>query len=99
MNSAFPEKLDRLPYFYRWLALLGAAALLFYLILLFAMRTKLEALVLVPSVGWFILKIVFLDPSRLRSIGWSPILSVLSLLPPVAIFLQLLLFFLSPKRT
>lgn len=98
MVPAFPEKLDRLQCLYRWLALFGVTAALFYLVLLVAMHTRMEALVLVPSAGWFIVKILFLDTSRLRSIGWSPMLSFLSLLPPVAVFLQLLLFLLSPKQ-
>lgn len=99
MLNAFPEKLDRLPYFYRWLALSGVCAALFYLILLATIRTKMEGLVLLPTAGWFIVKMLYLDTARLRSIGWSPTRSLLSLLPPVAVFLQLLLFLLSPKQT
>jgi hypothetical protein len=99
MPTAFPEKLDRLPYLYRWLVLSGTAAVLFYLIFLITLHTSMEPLVLIPSVGWFVVKMLLLDPSRMRSIGWSPKISFLSLLPPVAIFLQLLLFSMSGKRT
>lgn len=97
MKSAFPHTLDRLPYLYRWLALSGAVSAIFYIIFIITARTELESLVLIPTVGWFIIKMLFLDTSRLRSIGWSPMLCFLSLLPPAALFHQILLFFLSPK--
>lgn len=101
-RSAFtvlPEELDRLPYLYRWCALSSVALLLGWVVLLLAGRSRMEALILLPWAGWFICKILWLDPARLRSIGWSPRLTFLSIFPPAALFLQLLLFLLSSRRS
>jgi hypothetical protein len=39
-----------------------------------------------------------LDPARLRAIGWSPALTLVSLFPPAGLFLQVMLFALSTRR-
>ena len=93
-----PERLDRLPYLYRWCVMTGVALFSFYLILMFTAHSKMEALVLVPGAGWFVCKMLMLDVARLRSMGWSPTLTLLNLFPPATVVLQLYLFFHSPKR-
>jgi hypothetical protein len=98
MSLPFSKQLSRLPYLYRWLAVSATSAGLFYLILSVTMHSPWESLVLVPAAGWLVVKMLYLDPARLRSIGWSPKASLLTLLPPVAIFLQLLLFLLAPLQ-
>jgi len=97
--SILPEELDRLAYLYRWCAFLAVALLASWVIVRLSGNSRLEALVLVPFAAWFVGKMLWLDPARLRSIGWSPRLTFLSIFPPAALFLQLLLFFLSPKRS
>lgn len=96
--TLLPEILDRLPYLFRWGAGGGIAFLISWGIGQLAGNSRLEALVLAPAAAWFIGKMLWLDPARLRSIGWSPRLTFLSIFPPAALFLQLLLFFLSPKH-
>lgn len=93
-----PPELERVPYFWRWCVLSGMALLGFYVILPFTLHTRLEALVLVPGATWFGCKMLLLDVPRLKSIGWSPRLTFISIFLPAGIFLQLLLFFIAPKR-
>lgn len=93
----FPGELDRLPYLLHWLGLTTVALASIFVIVNLAGGTRAELVVFVPVVAWFVAKILFIDPARLRAIGWSPALTFLSLFPPAALFLQLLLFFLSSR--
>ncbi len=93
----FPPELDRLPYLLRWLGLLAAALALMYVIFLATRTTSAEALIFVPAAAWLLVKILVIDPARLRAIGWPPALTFISLFPPAGLFLQLLLFFLSSR--
>jgi hypothetical protein len=93
----FPHELDRLPYLLRWLGLQAAALALMYGIFLATRSSPAEPLILVPAVAWLVVKILVIDPARLRAIGWSPALTFVSLFPPAGLFLQLLLFFLSSR--
>lgn len=94
----FPRELDRGGYFLHWLGLSTVALALGYGILQLTLGTRAETLVLVPAAAWFIAKMLVIDPARLRSIGWPPALTFLSLFPPAALGLQLLLFLLSPRE-
>lgn len=93
----FPRKLDRLPYLLHWLVLSAVALGLIFVIVNLTRGTRAELLVFVPVAAWLVAKILVIDPARLRAIGWSPPLTFLSLFPPAALFLQLLLFFLSSR--
>lgn len=94
----FPDVLDRVPYFVRWLIVTATAALLGSAVLDLTLRTRYEPLMLVPAAGWLILKTLLLDPARLRDIGWSPFLTLINFIPPLNLFLQILLFVLSSRR-
>lgn len=97
LRLIFPRKLDRLPYLLHWLGLAAAALGLIFVIVNLTRGTRAELLVFVPVAAWLVAKIFVIDPARLRAIGWSPTLTFLSLFPPAALFLQLLLFFLSSR--
>ncbi len=79
-SKLFPLELDRLPYFCRWCALSGVALLAIYIVVQFTLHTRMEALVLIPGAGWFLCKMLLLDAPRLRSIGWSPRLTFISVI-------------------
>jgi uncharacterized membrane protein YhaH (DUF805 family) len=98
MKMLFPETLARLPYFVRWLAYL------FTLLVVNALLLPLHAYVGLPV--WAVVIIVLplmvakfpcLDIPRLRSIGWSPWLLLVFLVPIANCVLQLLLFCIPPK--
>lgn len=93
----FPKELDRLPYLLRWLVLSATALALIYAIMLFTRGTGAETLTLVPMALWIVVKLLVLDPARLRALGWPSHLTFISLFPPAGLFLQLLLFFLSSR--
>jgi hypothetical protein len=97
LRLIFPGELDRLPYLLHWLGLSVAALGLIFVIVNLTRGTRAELLVFVPVAAWFLAKILVIDPARFRAIGWSPALTFLSLFPPAALFLQLLLFFLSSR--
>lgn len=92
-----PSKLDRVPYLLHWLGLTTVTLGLLWGTVLLTRGSRAELLALVPAAAGFIAKMLVIDPARLRSIGWPASLTFLSLFPPAAVFLQLLLFFLSPR--
>lgn len=94
----FPEKLNRRPYLLRWCSLALLTGCLFFATLQFVLRTPYETAVLIPLALGLIVKVLLLDPARLRDIGWSPALTFVSLFPPAGLFLQVLLFTLSTRR-
>jgi uncharacterized membrane protein YhaH (DUF805 family) len=99
MKTLFPQKLKRLEYFVRWLVFLVivavVAALLLPLPKYVGVPHWLPFIVVVPL---FLLRFPCLDIPRFRSIGWSPWLVLLFLVPVVNFVMQLLLFFMPPKQ-
>ncbi len=100
MKTLFPEKLERLQYFIR--------------LLIYFVSTLVSVAFLVPLgnfIGvpiWlpiiliilvFLLRFPCLDIPRFRSMGWSPWLVLLFLVPLVNCVMQLLLLFTPPKHT
>jgi uncharacterized membrane protein YhaH (DUF805 family) len=100
MNTLFPEKIERLPYLVRWL--LYVAALSISSAILFPLwkhggviRWFIVFFVVIP-VGLF--RFPFLDIPRLRSMGWSPWLALLFVVPLVNCIMQILMFFVPERR-
>ncbi len=97
-RTVFPEKIQRLDYLLRWL--------LFLIVVPVIAAFLLPLPLYVPIPRWLpfvvIILLVFLrfpcaDIPRFRSIGWSPWLALLFLVPLVNLVVQLLLFFV-PAR-
>ena len=94
MKSLFPERLERLDYFARWLMfMIGvpvAAAFLLPLAKYIAFPPWPLFAVLILL---FLMRFPCADIPRLRSIGWSPWLVLLFLIPVVNFVVQMFLFF------
>jgi hypothetical protein len=99
MKALFPEKLERLQYFIRWLIYLVSVAVIAAFLLplpkFIGVPTWLPLIVIIPLI---LLRFPCLDIPRFRSMGWSPWLVLLFLVPLVNFIMQLLLFFVPPKQ-
>jgi uncharacterized membrane protein YhaH (DUF805 family) len=99
MKTLFPEKLERLQYFIRWLiylvGVLVIAAFILPLPHFLGIPRWLPAVIVILLA---LLRIPCLDIPRFRSIGWSPWLVLLFLVPLVNFIMQLLLFFMPERR-
>jgi hypothetical protein len=93
----FPPVLDRLPYLTRWVAWTAAALLAAYLVGRLMAGTRGEFLIFAPFVGWMAVKMLVLDRARFRSMGLQDRATFLSLFPPLALWLQVSLFFSAPR--
>ncbi len=96
-RELFPPRLGRQAYLGRWLILAGSGGLLFVAVLALVLGTPYEPLVLLPAAAATIIKLFWLDPARLRDLGWSPFLTLLNLVPPINLVFQLLLFLLESQ--
>jgi uncharacterized membrane protein YhaH (DUF805 family) len=88
-------------YLIRWLGLFLGVGIVAALIVPAVAHTRTGNLgwMVLAVIGFImiILKIVALDIPRFRSIGWSPWLMLLVLIPGVGAILQILLFVMPPK--
>ena len=93
MRTLFPETLRRLEYLERWMIYLGIvlviAALLFPLPKYTGLPVWIPHVITLPLIA---ARIPCLDIPRLRSIGWSPWLLLLFIVPGANVVLQILLF-------
>ena len=95
MNSIFPRSLDRIPYILCWLI---------WVMILCALWALMRSLLLAPwaclavAIVVYLLKLYWLDIARLHSIGWSPILILAQFVPLLNVIVQILLFFVPPKK-
>jgi uncharacterized membrane protein YhaH (DUF805 family) len=100
MKRLFPEKLERLQYFIRLLIYfvltLVSVAFLAPLGNFIGVPVWLPIIVIILV---FFLRFPCLDIPRFRSIGWSPWLVLLFLVPLVNCIMQLLLLFVPTKQT
>ena len=98
MKTLFPETLPRLPYFIRWLVYLVVVLVVTALLLPLPKYVGLPAwvplIIILPLVA---ARFPCLDIPRLRSMGWSPWLLLLFLVPVANLILQILLFCIPPK--
>jgi uncharacterized membrane protein YhaH (DUF805 family) len=100
MKTLFPEKLARLQYFVRWLIYLVTVMVVAALLLPLPKYTGLPVwLPIIVVILLIALRFPCLDIPRMRSIGWSPWLLLLFIIPVVNFVMQLLLFFVPPKGT
>ena len=99
MNTLFPKKIERLPYLVRWLIYVaGLAVISAFLFPLWKHGGSLRWLVLIVVIPVGIFRFPFLDIPRLRSMGWSPWLALLFVVPLVNGIMQILLFVLPERR-
>jgi uncharacterized membrane protein YhaH (DUF805 family) len=101
MKILFPEELTRLQYLIRWLIFfvifLVVDVLLFYTMpKAFGVPNWLQFVIIVPLL---FMRVPCLDIPRLRSIGWSPWLVLLLLIPFINLIFQLVLFTMPPDNT
>jgi len=89
--------LDRLPYLWRWLLLCGVVLLAAYVVTVTGLERRSPLFALSPFGIGCLLKMFWLDPQRMRSMGWPERLKLLNLLPPYAPILQLQLFCYAPR--
>lgn len=89
----FPERMGRLSYLTHWIGTLLVAGAVMYLLIRVTKGTPLESLAVFALPAWFVLKLLVLDSARLRDMGRDPRGTFLSLLGPVAAYMQLRLFF------
>ena len=101
MKTLFPEKLARLQYFIRWLIYLVTVMVVAALLLplpKYIGIAAFEPIIIVSVILLITLRFPCLDIPRMRSIGWSPWLVLLFLVPLANLVVQLLLFFVPPKN-
>lgn len=91
--AAIPAGLGRAAYLLRWTGSLLAGVAVAWAVAGLTRGTAYEAVVLVPLGAWFVFKLLVLDVARLRDMGREPRATFLSLLGPVAAYMQLWLFF------
>jgi hypothetical protein len=96
MTALIPQTLNRLEYLLRLLIFLGASILLSLSARSF--QREIPLWFTVVSVGiWFIIRFIWLDIPRCRSMGWSPWLVMLLVIPIVNLAMQLLLLIIPAK--
>ena len=98
MKTLFPETLERLQYFVRWLVYLLTVLVVCAFLLPLPKHVGLPVwMPLVLVLPLIAARFPCLDIPRLRSIGWSPWLLLLFLVPGANLILQILLFCIPPK--
>jgi hypothetical protein len=98
-RKLFPERIERLDYFLRWLLffILGSVVAAFLLPLPKYIGIP-HWLPFVVVILLFLLRFPCADIPRFRSIGWSRWLALLFIIPIVNIVIQLMLFFKPAKE-
>jgi hypothetical protein len=95
----FPERIERLDYFLRWLLFLILVPVVAAFLLPLPKYIGIpEWLPFVFVILLFLLRFPCADIPRFRSIGWSPWLVLLFIVPIVNFVIQLVLFFMPAKE-
>jgi uncharacterized membrane protein YhaH (DUF805 family) len=98
MSALFPSTLARVPYFIRWLCFVVAVGIIAALLFSIFHRGALLAVPIITILVCVALKVGMLDIPRVRSIGWSPWVLLVFLVPLVNTIMQILLFAVPPKE-
>jgi uncharacterized membrane protein YhaH (DUF805 family) len=98
MSTLFPSTLARVPYFIRWLCFVVAVGIIAALLFSIFHRGALLAVPIMTILVCVALKVGMLDIPRVRSIGWSPWVLLVFLVPLVNTIMQILLFAVPPKE-
>jgi uncharacterized membrane protein YhaH (DUF805 family) len=99
METLFPETLTRLRYLVRFLIFVAAFMIvgtLFYFI--FNAIGLAHSLFPIIIIALILMRFPCLDIPRFRSIGWSPWLVLLLLIPIINFIVQLMLFTMRPEE-
>ncbi len=98
-RKLFPEKIGRLDYFLRWLLFLILVPVVAAFLLPLPKYIGIpEWLPFVVVILLFLLRFPCADIPRFRSIGWSPWLALLFIVPIINFVIQLMLFFKPAKE-
>ena len=92
-----PLILNRWAYLWRWICLWIIVLATMVIFVRLGWERRFPMLALAPWGVGYLLKIFVLDPARLRSMGSNERLTFLSLIPPLAPILQIMLFLSSSK--
>jgi hypothetical protein len=98
VSTLFPATLARAPYFVRWLFFVVVSGIIAALLFWICRRGVLLAAPIITILICVGLKIGMLDIPRVRSIGWSPWVLLVFLVPLLNTIMQILLFAVPPKE-
>jgi hypothetical protein len=92
LPGLFPNSLGRAAYLLRWIGSLLLTVGTMYAMIRITAGTRWETLAVSPLPAWFLFKLLVLDAARLRDMGREPRGTLLSLLGPMAVYMQFWLF-------
>ncbi len=98
MSALFPATLARTPYFVRWLCFVVVVGIIAALLFLICRHGALLAVPIITLLICVVIKVGMLDIPRVRSIGWSPWVLLVFLVPLLNTIMQILLFAVPPKE-
>jgi hypothetical protein len=98
MSALFPATLARTPYFVRWLFFVVVVGIIAALLFSICRRGALLAVPIITILICVVIKVGMLDIPRVRSIGWSPWVLIVFLVPLANTIMQILLFAVPPKE-
>ena len=88
-----PDRLGRRAYVRIWSRFTLATVFLTITFAHATIDTPWAPIIAAPGLAWFAIKVICLDPARLRSIGWTPYFTFVSFIWPFGIIFQFVLFF------